>query len=801
VDLYVEAELPNNAIAVCKKVIRNVPDRHAIYLAMGQIRANQGFLPDARTNFLTYAERVAQGGDIEESLRALTEFTRLAPDDVEVRLFLAEQLAGHDRGGEAVDQLVRAHQVLQARGEEEEAEAVRERVHELDPDADLDDAPSGSTEMVIESGAGFVVEPGGGGDDEDGSEEEGEDPASASEALGEALTEAAAEARSYAEETPAAPGPAGHDQEDAGTAGEGSWSGEPDPDQDADASTPAPLGELAEASELEEDVEAEARPRDPLPEEESEEVAADPLPLLGGAPGDDGLDSAAGPGEDPSRDQEPEDRAEPPLLDEDEEDAEEAPELPLLAGTEEWEEEEEPLPTLGWEDDDEAPEGEGPAEAGQDPLAGPDGDVDEPAPSRWEEEPAEDDLPYLESWDEEGAQELPILGEAAAEADDLATVDEEVEELPTAGEDAEEGAPPPDHSEAEVEELPTLGEYAEEGAPPPDQSEAEVEELPTLGEAADEPGPAGDEEPAEEREPAEAELSADAASPREDVSEAVEEAAASGRDVADEPTVEEIRAGIEDDPDDLALRQRMVELAYRTEDEGELVDAYLGLARALERRGERGRARAAYQQVLEVDPTHEEARGGIRREGAEEEAVQEVAASEEYVDLGAMILGDGPEKTTRFTVEYEEPSGDEEADFAKMLSRFKDKVSENLDADDVKAHHDLGTAYKEMGLLDEAIAEFQAALRADAAHLPTYELMGQTFMEMGRPIQALRSLERALRAPYQVEDELVGIYYYLARAHEEEGNREEAVEFYDRVFSLDINFADVTERLRALRPS
>ena len=45
----------------------------------------------------------------------------------------------------------------------------------------------------------------------------------------------------------------------------------------------------------------------------------------------------------------------------------------------------------------------------------------------------------------------------------------------------------------------------------------------------------------------------------------------------------------------------------------------------------------------------------------------------------------------------------------------------------------------------------------------------------------------------------VGIYYYLGRAYEELENRQSALEFYDRVFSLDINFADVTERLRALR--
>jgi hypothetical protein len=31
------------------------------------------------------------------------------------------------------------------------------------------------------------------------------------------------------------------------------------------------------------------------------------------------------------------------------------------------------------------------------------------------------------------------------------------------------------------------------------------------------------------------------------------------------------------------------------------------------------------------------------------------------------------------------------------------------------------------------------------------------------------------------------------------GRKDDALEFYDRVFSLDINFADVTERLRTLR--
>lgn len=72
-------------------------------------------------------------------------------------------------------------------------------------------------------------------------------------------------------------------------------------------------------------------------------------------------------------------------------------------------------------------------------------------------------------------------------------------------------------------------------------------------------------------------------------------------------------------------------------------------------------------------------------------------------------------------------------------------------------------------------------------------------MEMEKPDMAVRALTRALNAPYEVEDELIGIYYLMGRAQEDQGNITEALEFFEKVFSLDINFEDVTERLRALR--
>jgi len=59
-------------------------------------------------------------------------------------------------------------------------------------------------------------------------------------------------------------------------------------------------------------------------------------------------------------------------------------------------------------------------------------------------------------------------------------------------------------------------------------------------------------------------------------------------------------------------------------------------------------------------------------------------------------------------------------------------IDQNLESDDYQAHYDLGVAFKEMGLLDEAIAEFQKALRAPDGRLRTSEALGIAFFDKGQ---------------------------------------------------------------------
>ena len=103
-----------------------------------------------------------------------------------------------------------------------------------------------------------------------------------------------------------------------------------------------------------------------------------------------------------------------------------------------------------------------------------------------------------------------------------------------------------------------------------------------------------------------------------------------------------------------------------------------------------------------------------------------------------------------------------------------------------------------MGLIDEAIAEFQKALRGPEKRVRTYEAIGQCFIEKDQPAMAATVLGRALAEKGMSDDQLVGVLYLLGRANESVGKAENAMQYYQRVFVVDIQFQDVADRLSAL---
>ena len=187
---------------------------------------------------------------------------------------------------------------------------------------------------------------------------------------------------------------------------------------------------------------------------------------------------------------------------------------------------------------------------------------------------------------------------------------------------------------------------------------------------------------------------------------------------------------------------------------------------------------------------------------AEAPAADPASLGDDFVDLGDWLRGEGSPRSTRMVTSDVAPSGDEAADFAEMLRRFKAGVDENVEADDYASHYDLGVAYKEMGLVDEAVAQFQRALRGPSHRVRSYEALGQCFVEKGQFEVAIALLQRPAEQPGADEFALCGVLYLLGYACERVGRRADAMRYFQRVFAVDIEFRDVAARLAALeRPA
>jgi tetratricopeptide (TPR) repeat protein len=176
-----------------------------------------------------------------------------------------------------------------------------------------------------------------------------------------------------------------------------------------------------------------------------------------------------------------------------------------------------------------------------------------------------------------------------------------------------------------------------------------------------------------------------------------------------------------------------------------------------------------------------------------------IPKADEYVDLYALLAPDEDRvETTRFFIQESEPTGDEDHDFAELLNEFRAKLAEHVPENDAGSHYDLGLAFKEMGLIDDAISEFQIALRAGQDRLKVFEELGQCFIQKAQYNIAVKVLTRALQFEHRDELELIGVYYFIGRAYEALGQAPEARDAYERVLGLDIRFEDVQQRVARL---
>jgi pilus assembly protein FimV len=181
------------------------------------------------------------------------------------------------------------------------------------------------------------------------------------------------------------------------------------------------------------------------------------------------------------------------------------------------------------------------------------------------------------------------------------------------------------------------------------------------------------------------------------------------------------------------------------------------------------------------------------------------AAAAPAVSPSTMSYSPAPVRPLGAGAQTMHPSGG--VDLSEMFGELKQELEEEVIAgdSDPETHYNLGVAFREMGLLDEAIAELQKVCTAiDRGHafaqpVQTYTWLAQCFLDKGVPQAAIRWYEKALNIPGLDDEARLAINYELGSACESAQDKPAALRHFTSVYGTNIDYRDVAERIQALK--
>ena len=168
------------------------------------------------------------------------------------------------------------------------------------------------------------------------------------------------------------------------------------------------------------------------------------------------------------------------------------------------------------------------------------------------------------------------------------------------------------------------------------------------------------------------------------------------------------------------------------------------------------------------------------------------ADEDNFFDLAAELESELADEEESISLSEEEQSLEE------IFKEFKKGVEQQLDSEDYDTHYNLGIAYKEMGLIDEAIGEFQLASKDPKRAVECASMLGLCFLEKGMPQLAIKWYRKGLEMPEITEEEHIGLLYDLGSAYQEVGDTDQAQKAFMEVYGMNSNYRDIVTRIKAL---
>ncbi len=150
---------------------------------------------------------------------------------------------------------------------------------------------------------------------------------------------------------------------------------------------------------------------------------------------------------------------------------------------------------------------------------------------------------------------------------------------------------------------------------------------------------------------------------------------------------------------------------------------------------------------------------------------------------------------------HEIPSEELDDDVLSIFDEFKRGLENEIGAEDSETHYNLGIAYKEMGLTEDSIKEFQLAQRDPGFYVQASTMLGLCHMEKGQFQMAVEAFTNALKKTPAGDEGAWRLKYDLADAYEKGGKTDEARKLFIEVHGWKADYRDVAAKVAQPAPA
>jgi len=216
--------------------------------------------------------------------------------------------------------------------------------------------------------------------------------------------------------------------------------------------------------------------------------------------------------------------------------------------------------------------------------------------------------------------------------------------------------------------------------------------------------------------------------------------------------------------------------------------------------------------VLEEQPAVAEAAPAVEAPLPADQFMSELAAEVDSLQIGQPAAAAAPPAAGKAAAppagaKAAAPTGKAVEQLKEVFDEFRSELGQMGDdeGEDLETHYNLGIAYREMGLLEEAIGEFQKVAKAVQNGqsfryaMQCFTLLGLSFMDKGQPNIAAIWYDRALGTPELDQESVMALRYDLGVAQELAGESRKALDSFTQVYAMNIDYRDVADRIASLQ--